>query len=108
MKLAKDLLAAFRSVNRLTDALAQKHDCSPDEYFFLMLLQGGKHPLPGMIAKELAITASRTSRYLGRLESKGLIHREIGKEDHRQMHFTITEKGRAFLAEVQGAVDSIR
>jgi DNA-binding MarR family transcriptional regulator len=47
----------------------------------------------GQIAELLNLTCSNTSKLLRSVEEKGLIERDLGKKDKRQMYFTLTKKG---------------
>lgn len=47
----------------------------------------------GEISQLLALKASNTSKVIGSAEDKGFIKRSNGKEDKRQMYFSLTRKG---------------
>lgn len=50
------------------------------------------------IAEQLALKPSNTSKVIKSVEKKGFIRRVIGKEDKRQMYFSLTPKGKEMLS----------
>ncbi|MEG1586217.1 MAG: MarR family transcriptional regulator [Bacteroidales bacterium] len=52
------------------------------------------------IAEKTGMTTSHTSKVIKNIENKELIHRSLGKEDKRQMYFTLTDKGRERLQQI--------
>lgn len=55
----------------------------------------------GQLAEQLSLRHSNTSKLIKILEDKELIARCIGTEDKRQMLFSITQKGKDIINEVQ-------
>jgi DNA-binding MarR family transcriptional regulator len=55
---------------------------------------------PGRLGELLGLTPSNTSKVLRSAESKGLVLRELCCKDRRQMHYSLTTKGRELLASV--------
>ena len=53
---------------------------------------------PGELGERLGLTPSNTSKVLRAVESKGLVKREPGCADRRQMYYSLTGEGRALLA----------
>jgi MarR family transcriptional regulator, organic hydroperoxide resistance regulator len=49
--------------------------------------------LPSEISNEMSISTARIAAALGNLESKGLINREIDKNDRRQILVSLTPEG---------------
>lgn len=55
----------------------------------------------GEVCQRLGLTGSNTSKILRSVEAKGLVTRELGETDHRQMIFSITDKGLSLLEEIE-------
>ena len=53
------------------------------------------------IAKSAAVTKGGATRIVGRLEDKGLVHREQDQRDGRVCCVTVTEDGKALLTRVE-------
>ena len=68
-----------------------------------MLLCSLKDELPKSaheICEFIGLSSSRGSRIINTTEQKGYIMRNMGKEDKRQMIFTLTDSGKLKLAEM--------
>lgn len=57
----------------------------------------------GEISQLLTLKASNTSKVIGSVENKGFIERSSGKEDKRQMYFSLTQRG---LDKIKSIYDS--
>jgi Transcriptional regulators len=57
--------------------------------------------LSGELAGELGLTYSNASKVIKSVENKGLIQRELGKEDKRNMYFSLSKKGEEVLKEIK-------
>ena len=55
----------------------------------------------GEIASKLNLTCSNTSKVLRSVETKGLIERNMGDKDKRQMYFSITKQGEERLKSIE-------
>lgn len=55
----------------------------------------------GQVAELLGLTSSNASKVIASAEKKGLVERSLGKEDKRQMYFSLTETGKACLHKVK-------
>lgn len=53
------------------------------------------------LARTLGLSNSNTSKVIKQVESKGLVRRIIGKDDKRQMYFTLTSAGKEQLASIK-------
>ena len=63
-------------------------------YMLYYLYKEGEAVLPNQISNEMGITSARTAAALKNLENKGLICREIDKNDRRQILVTLTDEGK--------------
>lgn len=54
-------------------------------------------PSAGLLAHEAGVPPSSLSRILERLEHRGLVMREIDREDRRRVRIVLTDAGSAFL-----------
>ena len=57
------------------------------------------------LAKELKVSSPAVSRMLGNLENKGLIGRDVDKENRRNTYVYLTEKGEEEIAETERLLD---
>ena len=57
------------------------------------------------LAKELKVSSPAVSRALGNLESKGLIGRDVDKENRRNTYVYLTEQGEEEIAETERLLD---
>lgn len=55
----------------------------------------------GEIGELLGLTSSNTSKVVSSIEKKELIERTLGKEDKRQMCFSLTAKGKKLLSSIK-------
>ena len=55
------------------------------------------------IAEALGLSASNTSKVIRSVEGKKLITRLIGKEDKRQMRFSLTTEGKNRISDIKNA-----
>jgi len=77
----------------------QKYGLCLNEGMLLCSLQNSKLSSKE-IAQVLGLMLSNTSKIIKSLEVKMLIKRTLGKNDKRQMYFTLTAKGIEKLAEI--------
>jgi len=61
----------------------------------------------GELAKELGLSNSHTSKVLKSIEDKGFVERIIGKNDHRQMYFTLSDSGRDKISSINCEEDKM-
>ncbi|MDD7438929.1 MAG: MarR family transcriptional regulator [Bacteroidales bacterium] len=53
------------------------------------------------IAERLALKPSNTSKVIKSVEDKRLVRRVVGKEDRRQMYFSLSPKGKEILTSLK-------
>ncbi|MEZ4607338.1 MAG: MarR family winged helix-turn-helix transcriptional regulator [Deinococcales bacterium] len=93
-------------LSRLEPALKAHHDLSLAELFLLHSLLSQDCNNPSELIERLGIPAHGISRKLEALERRGLILRQLDKEDKRKRHISITAKGETLLAESFHTLDS--
>src|SRR6185369_17424478 len=87
------LLKFFFSQRAGLPALAGEFDLSPAQCHVLHLIAPGK-PLPmGQLAETLACHASNVTGLVDRLESRGLVRRQLSDEDRRLKVLALTSAG---------------
>ncbi|NLY72748.1 MAG: MarR family transcriptional regulator [Tissierellia bacterium] len=65
------------------------------EIFTLLYVRNRKGSvLPSEISEEMSVSTARVASILNNLENKGLINRQIDKEDRRRILVTLTDEGR--------------
>jgi DNA-binding MarR family transcriptional regulator len=90
------LVAHTAILDRLDADLKAAHDLPLDSYDVLyQLAKSGGEPTMGELSDALLIGDSRCSRRVDRLVAEGLVERHRDAADHRVLHATLTERGRA-------------
>ena len=89
-----------RAVNRFEAALERSYGICLNEGMALCSLSKAGRLSCGELGEMLGLTPSNTSKVLRSAESKGLVLRELCCKDRRQMHYSLTAKGRELLASV--------
>ena len=70
-----------------------RHGLCLNEGMLLCTLSNAGKLSSGEIAEILGLTNSNASKVIRSVEKKGLIKRELGDQDKRQMNFLLTSKG---------------
>ncbi|WP_295939377.1 MarR family transcriptional regulator [uncultured Alistipes sp.] len=89
-----------RAVNKFETNLEKLHGICLNEGMALCTLSDAKKLSSGELGSVLGLTPSNTSKILRAVEQKGLVARELGSEDKRQMYFSLTGKGRQLLRSI--------
>ena len=84
----------------MRETLRQAGGICLNEGMALCSLSNAERMCPGRLGELLGLTPSNTSKVLRSAESKGLVLRELCCKDRRQMHYSLTTKGRELLASV--------
>lgn len=90
----------YRSIAEFEMGFQQSFDMSLNEGMLLCSLNKNKYS-SSEIAEVLGLSNSNTSKVIKSVEKKGMIKRIVGKDDKRQMYFTLTEDGRKKLDAVK-------
>lgn len=95
----------IKNIHALESFLITKFRVCLNETMVLCSLEQGTERST-KLAQLLGVTYSLMSRTLALLEKKGLIEREIGKDDKREMYFSLTKNGRDLLTKIVEEYDS--
>jgi DNA-binding MarR family transcriptional regulator len=90
----------YRSIADFELRFQQKYNMCLNEGMLLCSL-GSKKYSSSEIAGVLCLTNSNASKVIKSVEKKGLIKRIVGKDDKRQMYFTLTAEGQKRLASIK-------
>lgn len=91
----------YRSIIDFEIRFEKCHNLSLNEGMLLCSLMKEGRLSSGEIAFLLRLTTSNTSKVIRSAEEKGLIERELGDKDKRQMYFVLTPEGRTKLEAVK-------
>ncbi len=94
----------YRSIAEFEVQFTQVYDLSLNEGMLLCTLLNRPKLTSSEIAEALGLSASNTSKVIRSVEDKKLITRLIGKEDKRQMLFTLTSEGKSKITDIKNAV----
>lgn len=93
----KDL---YRTLYLFEREFQTKNDITINEAMLLCALRDDTPRSANDICEFIGLSSSRGSRIINTTEQKGFITRTMGKEDKRQMIFTLTEEGKAKITEM--------
>ncbi|MDL2209160.1 winged helix DNA-binding protein [Parabacteroides sp. OttesenSCG-928-O15] len=92
----------YRAIYEFELNFQQSHNLGLNEGMLLCSLNAQTYS-SNELATILGLTSSNTSKVIKSVEKKRLIKRIVGKEDKRQMYFTLTELGRKKLESIKCA-----
>ena len=92
----------YRAIAEFEVQFTQMYDLSLNEGMLCTLLNTPKLT-SSEIAEALGLSASNTSKVIRSVEGKKLITRLIGKEDKRQMRFSLTTEGKNRISDIKNA-----
>ena len=93
----------YRAIAEFEVQFMQLYNLSLNEGMLLCTLLDRPKLTSSEIAEALGLSASNTSKVIRSVEDKKLITRLIGKEDKRQMHFTLTSEGKSKITDIKNA-----
>lgn len=93
----------YRSIAEFEVQFMQMYDLSLNEGMLLCTLLNSPKLTSSEIAEALGLSASNTSKVIRSVEDKKLISRLIGKEDKRQMRFSLTAEGKNRITDIKNA-----
>lgn len=100
MKTFCTLRNIYRSIREFELKFQEQHGLCLNEGMLLCSLQSSQYS-SSEIAELLGLTNSNTSKVIKSVEEKGYVERILGKEDKRQMYFSITNSGSKKLSEIK-------
>lgn len=86
----------YRSIAEFELEFQEKYNICLNEGMLLCSLEGQQYS-SSEIARNLGLTNSNASKVIRSVEDKGFVKRIIGKEDKRQMYFTLSKGGKEVL-----------
>lgn len=90
-----------RSIITFETFFSKEYGISLNEGMLLCSLLKMNSLSSGELSQLLGLTLSNTSKVILATENKGLIHRILGTSDKRQMYFSLTQKGKDLIANIQ-------
>ena len=93
----------YRAIAEFEVQFTQMYDLSLNEGMLLCTLLTTPKLTHSEIAEALGLSASNTSKVIRSVEGKKLITRLIGKEDKRQMRFSLTTEGKNRISDIKNA-----
>lgn len=90
-----------RSIITFETFFSKEYGISLNEGMLLCSLLKMNSLSSGELSQLLGLTLSNTSKVILAAENKGLIHRILGASDKRQMYFSLTQKGKDLIANIQ-------
>jgi len=103
-----NLIYTFNWVTEQTKNLFEKNGLTAQQFNILRILRGAGEPLSTLqIRQRMLDKMSDTSRIVDRLIIKGLVKKNISKDDKRLVDVSITDKGKKLLAKLDGHQDEM-
>ena len=103
-QLATELLNKMQALRRAKPHKHMSEALQGEAFVLQYIAQHGKDVLPGEISAEMDVSSARIAAALNKLESKGLITRQIDLTDRRKILVSITQDGEALAAKHQETV----
>lgn len=100
------IVRAAERVRHRAASLLEPYDLTPQQYHVLRILRSAHpEPLPTLeIGSRMIEQCPGVTRLLDRLVEKGLVWRERGEDDRRQVHCSLTAEGLSALETAQEAI----
>lgn len=90
-----------RALIQYESDFAKRYGICLNEGMVLCSLKNKGRLTSGQLCDLLGLTSSNTSKVIRSVEEKGLVSRVLGKEDRRQMYFSLTEKGKDLISSLR-------
>ena len=92
----------FRAMSSFETAFEKVYRITLNEAMILCILKDATERMTATnLSKSTDLSPSHTSKMLRILEEKGLIVRELGNEDRRQMYFPLSSTGKQRVSELE-------
>lgn len=90
----------LKALSKLETQLINTYGISLNEAMVLCSI-GKETVTAGTIVERTGMTPSHASKTISLIEKKEMVTRHLGRQDKRQMYFTLTEKGKNCLEEIK-------
>lgn len=108
---SQQALSAMRQILRATENyarnLSRATGLTASQLLLLQVLDQHGETTAGQIAAHMGITQATTTSLLHKLEARGLVHRQRGDSDRRQVWLSLTAEGREKLAAAPDGLQEI-
>lgn len=107
-KTAVNILFTGSWLYNLNATFLKEFDITPEQFNVLRILRGA-HPKPMMLADitgRMIDKNSNATRLVEKLRVKGLVKREICKNNRRQVDICVTDRGLSLLKKIDRASDA--
>jgi DNA-binding MarR family transcriptional regulator len=100
------LAAAHRAVHQSLTAALKEHGVQVEVWRVLETLDAEPSQTMGELARIVLMNPPTLTKMVDRMVMEGLVHRQAGKTDQRQVNLMLTDLGRKRMAQVRGVVQS--
>ena len=99
------LAAAHRKVHQSLAAKLKAHGMQVESWRVLETLDSAEPLVMGKLADIVLMNPPTLTKMVDRMVMDGLVHRQIGRRDQRQVHLALTDLGRKRMQQIRGHVD---
>lgn len=93
----------YKTLYQFEKDFSDLHNLTINEAMLLCCLKEGESKTAGSLCEYIGLSNSRVSKVITGVENKEFISRKISPEDKRQMLFSLTEKGRQKVEQMQAS-----
>lgn len=97
----------LRTISEFEASFQARHGIGLNEGMLLCSISKYGKCCSGEVAGLLGLTSSNTSKVIASAEKKKLVKRIIGKEDKRQMYFSLTQAGEKCLKHIKASPEDM-
>ena len=102
--LSYNLAAAHRMVHQSLTARLKRHGVQVEMWRVLETLASQEHLTMGELARVVLMNPPTLTKMVDRMVMDGLVHRQIGKSDQRQVNLLLTDLGRKRMIQIREQV----
>ena len=100
------LAAAHRAVHQSLTAALKEHGVQVEVWRVLETLDAEPSQTMGELARIVLMNPPTLTKMVDRMVMDGLVHRQAGKSDQRQVNLMLTDLGRKRMAQIRDVVQS--
>ena len=100
------LAAAHRAVHQSLTAALKEHGVQVEVWRVLETLDAEPSQTMGELARIVLMNPPTLTKMVDRMVMDGLVHRQAGKSDQRQVNLMLTDLGRKRMAQIREVVQS--